>query len=222
MRVKFLILLAVTMSAMTVFADEFGKWRFNTIEAKRALRLYERQATQERSAYKRATQAIESARRDRMSTLRGELLASFEAAKEKALVGKDLDEAVALNAAIEKIKQGKDLPGAREQPDEPAQPAVEQPAPAASDATDDVVKRLTNTTWLLVEKGNKDGWVTFLPNNVLKVNYHRNGGMWAVIDNRTVRFTPWAGDRAIIEWRVDGQGRLISVRDGVVVRQLRR
>lgn len=209
------ILAVLVVASACAVGGELAGWRFKSAEANEAVEHYQVGVAEADSEAERLRVKLDSSHHAAMAELNAELLANLEAAKERAMLAKNLKEAVALDKAIDELKERRDVGGA----DEPAaNPAIEREAADGfvESPTGALTAKLIGTRWMLAH----GGWVEFLADNKIRVSTHKEGGIWAAVDGRTIRFTPHVKSRSIVEWHLNDKGQMVDAKAGRILPQL--
>ena len=182
------IISLVMVAAATTLAQDAPKerWQFKTLTARLAVQHYQARMDKATALY------------DTEATKAREWLATELAkAQEQATKAGNLEEALAMKAAIEEIES--------EQPTAPAPaPARGDGKPAAAGGAEGLNAKLKGTRWAIQDSWYGDkGWVQLNKDHTLVTGFHGGGGMWAAVDSRTVRLTMWEERSAVAVWVVD-------------------
>lgn len=82
-------------------------WQFKTLQAKRAVSVYQKETEKVRLAYERDRAELDAAFRANLIKLRRDLMVSLDAAKKSAMANQNLEEAVRIDETIKELKDVK-------------------------------------------------------------------------------------------------------------------
>lgn len=100
-----LVAAIVALAGAYAMAGAAADWQFKTLQAKRAVSIYQKETEKVRVAYERDLAELDATFRANMTKLRRELASSLEVAKQSAMANQNLEEAVRIDEAIKQLKR---------------------------------------------------------------------------------------------------------------------